>query len=187
MNILYRGKYRERFDQIVKHLEALRPDSKVLELCFGDIYIADHCKRIGLEWEGIDLNEKFVKFAKRQGYAAHLNDLIAMDELPKADVCIMAGSLYHFHPDYTFKILKKMFDAANRVIISEPVENLSSRKGILGILAKRAASVGKGHEEFRFDLSSLLLALKKYSTPLHFAIVGVQSIQKDTIVILEKQ
>ena len=186
MNILYFGQYRKRFDHIIKNLKGLNPNARVLELCFGDIYIAEWCKRMNFSWQGIDLNRKFVQFAKGLGHSAQQGDLIIMNELPSADVCIMAGSFYHFHPANTFAVLKKMLDAANHVIISEPIENLSSKSGLIGFLAKRAAGVSKRNEEFRFDLTSLLSVLTKYSTPLHFKVVSVESIRKDSIVILEK-
>ena len=98
----------------------------------------------------------------------------------------MAGSLYHFYPHHTFEILEKMLFAASTVVISEPVVNLSSRKGLLGFIAKRAASVGKRQESFRFTAATLSTLLKEYSASLHFDIVSVQSIGKDSIMILKK-
>jgi hypothetical protein len=186
MNILYLGKYNRRFDQILIGLNDLPSEATVLELCFGDVYIAEHCKKMGLAWRGIDINQKFVKFAKRHGYDAHWEDLITVHSLPSADVCIMAGSLYHFHPDHTFAVLKKMLDSANKIIISEPIENLSSRKGFLGYIAKRAASVGSRQENFRFTSFTLLTLLKGYSESLHFDITSIRSVGKDSIVILNK-
>src|SRR5688572_15763466 len=136
MNVLYAGGYKERFNRVIEQIRDLPPNSQILELCFGDTYIADHCKRNGHHWRGIDLNNHFVEQAKKLGYDAHVEDLTISKELPKADVCIMIGSLYHFYPN-TPSILSKMLNAADTIIISEPVSNLSSRKGIIGFFAGR--------------------------------------------------
>jgi len=186
MNMLYAGGYRGRFDHITENLMNLTAGTRILELCFGDIYVAEYCKKKGLVWTGIDINNKFVTRARRLGYNAHQSDLVTLDELPKADVCIMAGSLYHFHPHHTFQILEKMVDAADRLIISEPVSNLSSRRGLIGFLAKRAASIGKGNEEFRYNFPLLLATLKEHGSSLDCRVVSVKSIYKDSIIILEK-
>lgn len=186
MNILYLGKYKSRFDHVINHLRRLPPNSRVLELCFGDIYIANYCKKAGHQWRGIDINEGFVKKARGLGYEADYGDLTVIDKFPSADACIIAGSLYHFYPNETFNILAKMFEAADLIVISEPVLNLSSRRGLLGFIARRAASVGKRNENFRYDSSSLLLMLDKYKSRLNFRVISIQSAGKDSIVTLVK-
>ena len=39
MNVLYLGRYRQRFKDITNELGPR--DNNIIELCFGDIYIAD--------------------------------------------------------------------------------------------------------------------------------------------------
>src|SRR5688572_23674838 len=154
MNVLYSGGYKERFNLVIEQIKDLPPNSQILELCFGDTYIAEFCEKNGYRWVGFDLNRHFVEQAQHYGFSAQCIDLTVCTNLPKADVCIMMGSLYHFHPR-SLSILTKMSVASNTIIISEPVSNLSSNKGIIGYFAKRAASVGKGNEMFRYDLISL--------------------------------
>jgi hypothetical protein len=107
MNLLYAGGYKERFRKIARLLEDFPKGAQVLELCFGDTYIAEFCKNNGYGWLGIDLNAEFVKHAQRLGFDARLDDLTMVDNLPKAHACIIVGSLYHFHPN-ELSLLTKM-------------------------------------------------------------------------------
>ena len=185
MDLLYRGKYKKRFIPVIEQLKALPPHSEILELCFGDIYIAEYCKTAGHRWIGLDINKHFIKQAQKLGFEARYADLASIASLPKADVCIIIGSLYHFHP-HTDELLTKMFDATSTLIIDEPVLNLSSGNGVIGYLAKKAASVGKGHEEFRYNESSLLILLKTFCQKFNCEIVHSRSLGKDLIVKLIK-
>lgn len=185
MNILYAGGYKKRFNQVIEQLKDLPANSQVLELCFGDTYIAEYCKNKGYRWKGIDLNRQFVAHAQKLGFDAAYGDLTSAKNLPDADVCIMMGSLYHFHP-HTFSVLNKMSNAADIVIISEPVSNLSADKGILGYFARRAASVGKGNEAFRYDSISLMTLMEEISTLLNRRISFCERYKKDLIIKLIK-
>ena len=185
MNLLYLGKYRSRFTQVIEQIKNLPPNSKILELCFGDTYIAAYSKNAGYKWNGIDLNKHFVKQAQKMGYDADYKDLVSLEALPKADACVMVGSFYHFQSD-AFSILKKMFSASGLVVISEPVSNLSSKGGLVGFIAKRAANAGNGNEEFRYNEKSFLSMLKENSAPLSYTISSVKRFDKDLIVKLIK-
>jgi len=185
MNILYGGQYKERFYQVIEQIKDLPANSQILELCFGDTYIADYCKSNGHRWKGIDLNKYFVSKAQNLGYDAVYGDLVTCQKLPKANVCIMVGSLYHFYPN-TLSMLSKMVEAADTIVISEPVSNLSSRKGIIGFFAKRAASVGKGNETFRYDASSFKAMISEYGALLDYRIVSTHRYGKDLIIKIIK-
>jgi hypothetical protein len=183
MNILYLGKYKKRFHPVIQHIQSLATGSRVLELCFGDIYLAEFCKNAGYKWSGLDINKQFVKVAQNMGFDAHYADLSEMAVLPAADVCIMMGSLYHFYPD-TGNILRKMIKASENVVISEPISNLSAKGGLIGFLAKRAANAGKGHEDFRYDKRSLMKLFEDKKDILGFEIIAVEDHGKDLIVKL---
>ena len=185
MNLLYGGGYKERFNKVIEQIPDLPSNSQILELCFGDTFIADYCKEKGYQWKGIDLNEHFVKTAQKLGYDATCEDIAICKDLPKAKVCIMIGSLYHFHPN-TFPMLRKMVEAADTIIISEPVSNLSDNKGIIGFFAKRAANVGKGDETFRYDSTSFLSMIHENGSLLDFKILSSRRYKKDLIITLIK-
>jgi hypothetical protein len=185
MNLLYLGKYKKRFVPVINLIKKLPAKSRVLELCFGDIVIAEFCRKENYIWKGIDLNSHFVAQAQGLGYDAVVADLTTVEALPKAEVCIMTGSLYHFHQNIN-TILKTMFTAADRVILSEPVFNLSSSGGLIGFFARRSANAGKGDEAFRYNTDSLLAALDKQRDTLNYQIVSTEHLGKDLIVKLSK-
>ena len=185
MNILYGGGYRQRFEQVSKQIKDLPSNSQILELCFGDIYLADYCRKMNYRWKGLDLNRHFIKQAQSLGYDASYADLSTCDRLPKANVCVIVGSLYHFHPN-VFPLLSKMASAAETIIISEPVSNLSTKNGIIGFIAKRSAGVGKGHETFRYTPDSFMKMIRESSVQLNYSIVAVNRYKKDLIVKLTK-
>jgi hypothetical protein len=186
MNFLYWGKYKKRFTAVIEELIETPVHSKVLELCFGDVYIAEYCRQMRYTWKGIDINKHFVMRAQRYGYDASHADLMSVKQLPTADVCIIIGSFYHFHT-HSEALLTKIFNASPTLIISEPVLNLSSRKGLIGFLARKATNAGKGHEEFRYTQASLLSALKTYCNSFNCEIASIRPLQKDLIVKLIKK
>lgn len=152
MNLLYGFGYRRRFTPI---LDNIGTDVKAIcELCFGDTLIAAWCHERNIDWTGIDLNAHFCSRARKQGFNAIEGSIMSM-ELPPADLYIIAGSLYHFHEQ-----LEQFFDRVSgktdRLIISEPVCNLSSSNGIIGRVARKLANPGTGPAAFRFNEDSLI-------------------------------
>lgn len=185
MNLLYFGKYRKRFVPITSRIGSLQPGGLVLELCFGDTYIAGYCKKNGYRWRGFDINPEFVRVARRRGFDAETADLATKCELPKAAICVMVGSLYHFHRDAR-TILANMLQAAPEVIVSEPVINISALPGLIGRLARTSANAGKGHQSFRYDRQSLLSLFEQERDLLGFQIDRVQDHGRDLIVRLTR-
>jgi hypothetical protein len=170
--------YKRRFQNIIDMIKD--SDKRVVELCFGDTYIAKYCKENNKNWTGIDINKSFVDKAKTNGYNAIYSDIMQSD-IPKSDLCIMAGSLYHFI-DSLEEVLNRMLQSANRVIISEPIKNLSNMSGILGAIAKRSANAGNGDEEKKFDEDSIISRLNEIKTKLGFE---YKIISKDRDILLE--
>jgi SAM-dependent methyltransferase len=179
------GRYAARFKDISSQLVHYAPGSRVLELCFGDTYIAEFCKAAGHQWIGLDINQDFIRHAQNLGFNARYEDLFSAKNFPKADVCIMMGSLYHFHHQADC-LLEKILSAANTFILSEPVLNLSARKGFIGFLAKRAANAGKGNEPFRYNAATLMSLLEASSRRLNYTIDSVTEKGKDVIVKITK-
>lgn len=181
MSLLYKGNYYKRFKPVLEHISG----NKVTEICFGDIVIADYCKKKSIEWTGIDINEAFVKNAQKRGLNAQKKDILDLNELPIADTCIICGSLYHFNNQLEHLIMK-MFACAPKIIISEPIHNLSTNKGIIGKLAKASANVNGTKQDFRFTKDSLLFALTDLSKKLQFKFSVVEQQNKDIIIVLQK-
>jgi hypothetical protein len=180
MNVLYAGRYRRRFQDLVNLLDGA---SSVCDLCFGDTVVARWCAAHDVRWTGVDLNPHFCARARRLGYAVIEGDVLSA-HLPPADVYLMAGSLYHFHDQ-----LPALFDAiwqkTPRWILSEPVRNLSSARGLLGWWAGRSANPGDGHPTFRYTGTSLLDALREHQRRRGFT-VRVVSSARDMVVVMER-
>ncbi len=177
MNALYSGGYRERFSRVC---DVLGDDvASVCDLCFGDTVIADWCREHGVRWVGFDINRDFCERARGLGFDVGEGDILEVN-LPRADVYVMAGSLYHFHRRLP-EIFDRVFDRTRRFVLSEPVRNLSSRGGLLGWLGRRSANPGNGDASFRFDEDSLLRAVREQGRRKGFE-TRVVSTDRDMII-----
>jgi len=182
MSVLYGFNYKKRFLDVIKHIP--QDSIKVLELCFGDIYIAEYCISKNMQWTGIDINKKFINYAVSKGYDARFEDISNLERFPKADVLIMMGSFYHFHGNAE-SLLSRMLAAAETVIISEPVVNLSNVSGIIGKIAKKSADAGKGHENFRYNAESFSGMLEDMRLTVGFE-YKIASKKRDMVAVLTK-
>lgn len=181
MQLLYWGKYKSRFYEITTFIDS----SNVVELCFGDIVIADFCTKNHISWIGYDINVNFVGNAIDKGYKAELIDLNLLTELPKTDLIIMSGSLYHFQENLE-NLFSIMLKSTNKIIISEPIKNLASQNNFLGRIASKMTTVNQKNISFRFNKESLLDALNSISSKLNFRFKIVKELKKDLIIIIEK-
>jgi hypothetical protein len=181
MSLLYGGSYKARFRRVCNYIG----QADVVELCFGDIFIASFCKKNRLHWTGYDINNSFVKHAQKKGYHAILADITTIDKFQDAEICLMMGSFYQFFDNFE-EILKKMLDCSNRVIISEPIKNLSGRNDVIGSIAKRSANAGRRVEDFRFTEKTLIEILDKCSEKFNFKYQVDKRLKKDIIIAIEK-
>jgi SAM-dependent methyltransferase len=171
MRALYGRHHGERLRAVAEQVPA---GATVLELCCGpgSLYLTYLRPRIS-NYIGLDSNPAFVARLQARGVDARLTNLIdGAQPLPPADVAIMQASLYHFLPDPN-EILQQMLDAAKRrVIISEPIRNLSSSTlPLVGAIARRSADPGVGRHAERFTEAALdqLMAAYNVRATLHVA------------------
>ncbi|HXC04312.1 MAG TPA: class I SAM-dependent methyltransferase [Bacteroidia bacterium] len=183
MSMLYTGSYQARLKPVLDILGVLKPAS-VLELCFGDIYIAAYCRARGITWTGIDINTRFVNFARNRGYEATTGDVLKIG-FPETEVCIITGSLYHFQQTGLQPFLEKVFRHTDKLIVSEPVINLSSDTGVTGTLARKFSRTRLAEESFRYTRKSLTEALDQLAGPLHFRYRILSEFKKDMIILVE--
>ncbi len=178
MSVLYRGRYRARFDAVSALLR--ERDRSVLELCFGDCAFARKCRGSGRGWVGLDLCEHFVERACALGFDARQADLARFTDLPRCDVCVMMGSLYHFHA-----CLPELFScvkaASARFLISEPVRNWAHGNRLQRYLSRKGTRAGEKEVPFRFDAASLVAALEILSRRIGFD-YRVVSVARDMVV-----
>lgn len=183
MNMLYHGRYRQRFKDITNQIE--EKDHTVVELCFGDILIASYCRETDRSWIGYDINEVFVDYALKFGHNAVCTDILSLENLPRADVLIFAGSLYHFNGNM-HKIWELMTSCSKKIILSEPVRNITSLKNGIGKIGARASTVKNGAESFRFDRNSLTEMLNRFQEPYHFS-YQIISEKKDILITIHER
>jgi hypothetical protein len=182
MSLLYKGKYYKRFESVIKQISG----RTVTEICFGDIVIAGYCKKNSIQWVGVDINEAFVKNALKKGFKAEQKDVQQLKQFPKAETCIICGSLYHFHEDPEALFIK-MLACAPRIIISEPVINLSNDNGIIGKLAKASATVNGKKQTFRYTKKTLIQLLDVLSKKLQFEYSVTEQFDKDLIIVIKNE
>ncbi len=163
MRVLYGRHYGARLRAVAEQV----PDgSSVLELCPGPgALYRRHLRARASVYTGADVNPGFVDRLRRLGAKAVVLDLSAADALPEADVVIMQASLYHFLPGAQAIVERMLGAARERVIVAEPIRNLSSsRLAWLAALGRRGTDPGSGagHEQ-RFDEPALDRLMAAYS------------------------
>ncbi len=173
MRTLYGRHYSDRLSCVAARV----PDgAEVLELCCGPgtLYRRHLRTRVG-GYTGLDANQGFVDRLRAQGIDARVTDLTGPEPLPSSDVAIMQASLYHFLPDAAGIIDRMLTAARSRVIIAEPVRNLSSSQlPLVGRLGRQATDPGVGDHAHRFDAGSLAALMERYAGRIDesFAIPG---------------
>ena len=178
MCLLYRGRYQARFRSVAGLIRDT--DQRVLELCFGDVAIAEFCRQRGKQWTGLDSSASFVAFAARRHHDARQADVLRTPSFPSCDVCIMMGSLYHFQP-HLADLFERIKKASPRLVLSEPVKNWTHANRLLRLLARKGTRAGSGEETFRFDEASLTQALSQLKERVGFD-YRVVEVARDMIV-----
>ncbi len=151
---LYGRHYPARYRAVA---DVIPPGSSVLDLCCGPGVLYDrYLRQKAVRYTGLDINETFVNGLVGRGVRAVLRDLREDAPLPPADCVVMQASLYHFLPD-PLPVLGRMMEAARkRVVIAEPIRNLScSRLPLLGTLARLLTDPGVGGQPYRFTERTL--------------------------------
>ena len=176
MRLLYGRHYPARLRAVA---DQIRPGASVLELCPGPGALYQRHlrppRRPGT-YIGLELNPVFVDRLRKLGAQAMQMDLAASEPLPEADVVVMQASLYHFLPDADAIVDRMLAAARERVVIAEPIRNLtSSNSALLARLGRRGTDpgAGDGHEQ-RFDEYRLDALMARYAqdTTAAFRIPG---------------
>jgi ubiquinone/menaquinone biosynthesis C-methylase UbiE len=147
MMFLYRKNYKDRFRVIA---EEIKEGAKVLDVCCGDCALYTLFLKDKVDYTGVDITESFINSAKKKSI-----DIISLDvscsELPQADYVVMQASLYQFMPQHKQIVDRLLKSALNKVIITEPIVNLStSDNKLISYIASRSANPGTGHKKGRF-------------------------------------
>ncbi len=165
MRLLYPGGFKDRYAK----LAALIPDDvSVVEICCGDCYLyRNYLSEKKIKYTGLDINPSFIAKAKKNGIDVYRFDLNQAKEIPKAEYLIMQASLYQFLPDAAGLMKKLLAAAQKKVIIAEPVKNLStSQNSLTRFIAKRLSNPGTHHQMERFNEQSFVAFCNAFSDGL---------------------
>jgi SAM-dependent methyltransferase len=163
--LIMRGLYGRHYDARYRAVAELVPaGADVLDVCCGPaILYRRYLRRRNVAYRGLDVSGRFVQRLRRIGLTAEVWDVSQPRALPRADVVIMQASLYHFLADPHPVIDRLRAAARDKVIISEPVRNLtSSRVQVLAALGRRATRIGSAGTE-RFDEPMLDSLMQDYA------------------------
>ena len=153
MFISSNGSYFKEFDIAFNLLP--KKTKSVIELCFGDIYIAKSCRHKNISWTGYDISSYFVNNAKKKKYNAVLVDLHKVSLKGKYDVAIISRSLYQFKFDLTF-FIASILNVSSSIIICESLKSLSnSRNYLVRKFAHKITHSGDKEHFFRYTKDSI--------------------------------
>ncbi|MCB4790914.1 MAG: hypothetical protein LHV68_03405 [Elusimicrobia bacterium] len=186
-NILVRLLYGINFNSRYEAIAEIIPEGvSVMEVCCGDCYLyLNYLKKKKVKYTGLDINTSFIKSALERGVNVKYIDL-NKGLLPNAQYVIMQASLYQFIPNHKAIVDKLLDSALEKLIIAEPVMNLSdSQNPVISYIAKRAADPGTGNALNRFNEQSLTVFFRSYGDRFKrsFKIKGM----REMVGIIDKQ
>ncbi len=131
VRLLFGKNFRNRYNAVAE----LIPDmAEVVDVCSGDcrLYL-DFLRHKGVRYIGLDNSPEFISWATGKGISAKLFNILT-DDVPISDYVVMQSSLYQFIPRQRDIVEKLLCSSRKKVIISEPVRNLSASN--ISLLAK---------------------------------------------------
>ncbi|MFH1069955.1 MAG: methionine biosynthesis protein MetW [Candidatus Glassbacteria bacterium] len=160
MRIIYRGQFELRYKKIAE----LIPDGSVVnDICCGDGYIySKYLRSKKVSYHGFDNNPSFIRWLRANGIKSSLLD-IYHDPLPSGDILLLQASLYQFIPEHESLLKKLLASIHKKIIISEPITNLSSNKSrLISKFAQWMSATEKGPCRERFDREKLMELFAKF-------------------------
>jgi SAM-dependent methyltransferase len=80
----------------------------------------------GCQYEGWDLNERFITYLVKRGVSARVKNILDFDGYPDCDVAVICDVLHHIVPHHE-RLMEKLLDRARKVIVLEPYNNAIPR------------------------------------------------------------
>ena len=184
MFISSKGSYFKEFDIAFNLLP--KETKSVIELCFGDIYIAKSCREKNISWTGYDISSYFVNHAKKKKYNAALVDLHKIPLKGKYDVAIISRSLYQFKSDLIY-IIASILNVSNTIIICESIKSLSnSRSYFIRKFANKITHSGDKEHIFRYTNDSIKEDIKFIADKFKLNIITEILTDKTVFYLLAK-
>jgi trans-aconitate methyltransferase len=122
MRVLYGRNFHARYQAIAVFVP---PGVEVVDVCAGDCYLyLTQLRAKSVKYLGLDISPQMVAWARRRGIAAQEFN-VWQDVIPPTDFVLMQASLYQFIP-HAEHILHRLIRAARqKVIVAEPIQNLT--------------------------------------------------------------
>ena len=163
MRMLYRKNFNARYQVIA---EEIPERISVVDVCAGDAYLYfNFLIKKSIRYTALDNSPYFLSWAQKKGIDYRKVNVF-FDEIPKGDVVVMMASLYQFIPKEKELLQKLIRSARQKVIISEPISNLSSSHiGIIARIANRLSipyEVSGQYTGERFDEERLISLLTSF-------------------------
>lgn len=125
MRLLYGPHFEDRYQAVAGQIP---PGLSVMDVCAGDAYLfTKYLKGKNDDYLAIDNSPFFIRSARKRGIACMQRNVLD-DAFPAADVVVMMASLYQFIPQEKSVISKLLASAKKKLIITEPISNLSSSR-----------------------------------------------------------
>jgi hypothetical protein len=172
MRLLYHKNFYARYQAIAEEI----PDSaSVVDICAGDAYLySNFLIKKNIRYTGLDNSPFFLSWAQKKGIDYHKINVIN-DQIPKGDVIVMMASLYQFIPNEKEILHKLIRSARQKVIISEPISNLSSsHHSIIARMANRLTTPFEVSDQYtgeRFNEEGLISLLTSLPGFQHSSII----------------
>ena len=110
----------KNLQQRYRYISRLAGES-VIDVGCGTGKLADYLPKDNI-YLGIDLNENFLRHAKKRGRNVMKQDALTFDRFAEFDVCVVMDLLHHINPRHEEFIERVLRDVKKRVIVCEPFE-----------------------------------------------------------------
>jgi trans-aconitate methyltransferase len=185
MRLLYGRHFEARYTALAAEIPA---GSAVVDVCAGDCYLyLKYLRHKPVQYQGLDISPQLVRWAQKRGVSVREFN-VWQDEVPGGDVVIMQASMYQFIPHQKTIVQKLLAAAREKVIIAEPIRNLSSSHNpLLAIFSQRAttpATEAASYSGQRFNRQSLTEFFNSFETfERSFTIPG----EREMVGVFRKQ
>ncbi len=127
---IYHGKFLKRRYEIIG--EEIGEHKKIFELGCGTSMVYPFLHE-GCEYEGWDLNEKFLEFSRRRGIKVLKKDVFDFQNYPDNDVILICDLLHHVIPNHE-RLVVEALKRSKKLIVSEPARSFKPPKMLRPII-----------------------------------------------------
>lgn len=160
LRLLYNVHYNNRYREVSDLIPA---GGTVCDICAGDaaLYRYFLCKK-NVEYTVFDFNTKFTGWLSKKNIHS-INANVISDAIPESDYIVMMGSLCQFIPNERTILSKLVKATKKRLIVTEPIRNLSSSAfPIVRWLGRILSQTKESDHPHRFRYETLVPLLNEF-------------------------